>query len=381
MMEKEKKKILALSWRDVKSPKAGGAEVQTHEMLKRISDRVEIEHISPCYKNMKREEVIDGIRYIRHGNVFTVIFFAIQYYKKNKNGIDYVIDQCNTHRFFSKFWVESEKRIFLIYQLTREIWKVNLPFPLAQLGMILETPLLKLNKNDIVITESKSTKDDLVSVGFCEEKIHIIPIGLNDLILNEDRESVEKEEHSLIYVGRYSEYKGIDKAIEAMALIKKEFTDSKIYICGKEDVNFTKQVIKPICEKNGLKLGSMERDGDVILCGYVSEKEKYELMKKSKLLLFPSIREGWGIIVTEAAYLGTVSIVNNAPGAIDAVEYGKSGYISTREPSDIAQQIRTAFTNDADYYEKRNHAIKYASKFIWEKNENLLYDLLYPEEN
>lgn len=377
----DKPTILALSWRDINAPKSGGAEVQTHEMLKRVTDNIRVIHFSPMFEGAKGQENIDGITYLRKGNIFTVIFFAYKYYKANKKNIDYVIDQCNTHRFFSKFWVEREKRVFLIYQLTREIWKINLPFPLSYLGMALENSFLKLNKHDITITESESTKKELMEVGFEEKNIHIIPIGLKDDIYQyEEMRNRKKREHGLVYVGRYSRYKGIDKCIESLAQVKKKYADAQLYICGKRDEEFITQIIEPMCEELKLNMGDLSavEEADVVLCGFVSEEKKYDIMATSKLLLFPSIREGWGIIVTEAGYLGTPSVVYDAPGSIEAVDYGKSGYITNRQSVEaITQQIYRAFERKEEYDDKRNRGIEYSDDFRWEKNENLLCEILF----
>ena len=140
--------ILALSWRDIKSPNAGGAEVHTHEMLKRADkSKYRIYHLATRAKNQPESEVIDGVTYLRHGNALTVILAAIQFYRKNRNNIDFVIDQCNTHRFFTPFWVPARKRIFYIHQLTKEIWDYSAKFPLSTIGKLTEEWMLRLNRH------------------------------------------------------------------------------------------------------------------------------------------------------------------------------------------------------------------------------------------
>ena len=112
--EDTRKTILSLSWRDLKSPTAGGAEVQTHEMLSRVNhEKYRVIHLAAKYGDEAEQEEIDHVNYIRKGGIFSVIWFAFLYYKRNRKNIDYVIDQCNTHRFFTPFWVKKEKRIFL----------------------------------------------------------------------------------------------------------------------------------------------------------------------------------------------------------------------------------------------------------------------------
>ena len=50
-----RKTILALSWRDIKSPTAGGAEVHTHEMLSRVDNKkYRVIHIAALYSGLQR---------------------------------------------------------------------------------------------------------------------------------------------------------------------------------------------------------------------------------------------------------------------------------------------------------------------------------------
>ena len=80
--------ILALSWRDIKAPKAGGAEVHTHEMLRRADkDKYRIYHFSPQVGQVMEEEILDGVTYLRGGNAITVILKAMKFYRRNKENI------------------------------------------------------------------------------------------------------------------------------------------------------------------------------------------------------------------------------------------------------------------------------------------------------
>ena len=98
----------------------------------------------------------------------------MKYYKKNKKNIDLVIDQCNAHRFFTKFYVPKKKRIFYTHQLSRELWFVMADPPISFLGYAAETPMLRLNRNDQTITVSESTKQGLLDVGYKDENIKVL---------------------------------------------------------------------------------------------------------------------------------------------------------------------------------------------------------------
>lgn len=358
--------ILSLSWRDIKSPTAGGAEVHTHEMLHRINlQKYRVIHLSAMYTGLAEQEQIDGITYIRKGNILNCINYARKYYKKNKENIDYVIDQCNTHRYFTPLWVEKEKRIFYIHQLTREIWDINLSFPFNKIGKVMETPLLKLYKRDSVITVSESTKQDLADVGFDSDKIFIVHNGVS-FEPWEEEEFLEKEINpTFIYVGRYASYKGIDAAVEALGMLKEKYPNAKLWILGKRNDEYIDNVLEPISEKYGMTWGDREKDGDIITWGFVSEEEKLQLISKSTALVFPSIREGWGIPITEAGNVGTPSIVYNSPGIRDAVDYGKSGYMCESNTTvGLKERMEECIENKEEYIEKRDSAYIFSKRFL-----------------
>ena len=115
VLEKSDKKTLVfLSWRDIKSSKMGGAEVFTHQMLKRLNhEEYRIIHLSPKEDKLSSDENIDGIRYLRDGNIISVINFAKKFYLTNKEQIYCIVDQCNTHRFFTPLWVKKIKECSL----------------------------------------------------------------------------------------------------------------------------------------------------------------------------------------------------------------------------------------------------------------------------
>lgn len=360
------KNLLLLSWRDIRHPKAGGAEVFTHEMFKRLDlNTYKITHISPKSTSSNGainlgSEFIDGINYIRKGNNFTVILYAFVHYMKRRKTYDYVIDQCNTHRFFTPFWVGKSKRIFFIHQMTREIWQMNLPKAIGWFGMKLESFMTWIYRHSaMVLTVSDSTKDDLAACGIPEEKIHILPEGINFEPWNTSSFLV-KDSNLFTYVGRYSSYKGIDKAVEAFCRTKLKYPDIKLQIIGKKKDDYIQNVLLPIMEKYNT---SKE---DIRFLGFVSEEEKLIQMSRSRALLFPSLREGWGLTVTEGAAVGTPSIVYDSPGLRDAVDHGNAGFVTLENNVfGLEALMVTVLSDEAMYLAKREQAHRFAFQFNW----------------
>lgn len=369
-MEKQgqnhRKKILFLSWRDIKAPKKGGAEIFTHEMIKRLDkEKYEIIHFSPEYDGGESEEVIDGIKYIREGGNLGVILKAKQYYSQNKEAIDYVVDQCNTHRFFTKFWVEKEKRIFFIHQLTREIWDMNTSFPVNVIGRTTETPFLRLSKDDSTITVSESTRNDLVDIGFDPDKITILPEGIDFIPWNPNEFKLKEEDPTFIYVGRYSNYKGIDKVVEAYCKVKKDYPKAKLWVVGKKKEDYIDEVLNPIVER--YEKENIGVSSDITYWGFVSEEKKLELMSRAHCLLFPSLREGWGLIITEAAAVGTPSIGFDSAGIRDALKKGEAGYLCKDNTiEELVYHMKSVVEDEDKYSQMRKAAYEYSLNFHWE---------------
>ena len=374
---KDKHVILSLSWRDIKSPKSGGAEIHTHELLKAVDpQKYTIYHISMYDKNLPKAEDIDGIHYLRGGNVPGILFYAFFFYVKNRNKIDIVIDQCNTFRFFTKFWVNKKKRVFYIHQLTREIWNIQLGGLMGKIGQRLESFMLKLNKNDYTITVSRSTKEELLELGYKEENITIIPNGLPHQIYQRERDFDKESALTFIYVGRYAKYKGIDDTITAFGEFRKKREDAKLWVVGKTDEEYIANVLIPICKKYDLTYGA-DIKRDVVFWGFVSEEKKFELMQRAHALICPSIREGWGIIISEAGYLGTPSIVYNSPGLRDAVDYGSTGYLCNKNtPHDLMIHMQNIVDRHEQYIHYQKEAVKMAEKLKWENNHKLINELM-----
>ncbi len=369
--QKRKMTILFLSWRDIKAPKKGGAEVFTHEMLRLVdTNKYNIVHYSPMFDGSKEEEYIDGVKYIRKGNIFSVILFAFLYYLKNKKNIDYVVDQCNEHRFFTPFWVSRNKRIFFIHQMGRELWLRNLKFPFSRIGYYSEDFMTKLYRKNLTFTVSPSTKKDLLDLGFKEERIRILPEGINFRPWDPEEFLEKDESYTFTYVGRFARYKGIDSAVKAFGELRKLYPETKMWIVGKENELFKNEILKPIIDEYKLEVGK-----DIIFHGFVSEEKKLELMSRSHTILYPSDREGWGLSVTEAGAVGTPSIVYNSPGLVDAVNQGDAGIITkTNDPEGILKAMLLTIENKKYYKNIKKKAYDFSKKFQWTETALVLED-------
>ncbi len=286
-------RILWLNWRCIKHPLAGGAEVYTHEVARRLARQGhEVVLITSRPKGLPREEVIDGYRVVRDGGKYTVYLRARRLYRRLRKGgfkPDVVIDEVNTIPFLTPLYVE-EHVVMLIHQLCRDCWSRTI-HPLTQpLGWWLERVLHKVYVGNAmngglntVVTVSESTKQDLIELGHPEGIIRIVPNGLDWSLYGDCTELCVEKEDLVVYVGRVTPYKRLEDALRAWKLIEQEHRHAKLVIAGKADPKYLRR-LKELARKLELR--------NVSFITNVPSKEKKELLARAKALIYTSVREG-----------------------------------------------------------------------------------------
>ncbi|MCX6781639.1 MAG: glycosyltransferase family 4 protein [Candidatus Magasanikbacteria bacterium] len=363
-------KILWLTWKDRKNPLAGGAELVNESLAKRlVEDGNELILLVAGFQGALNEEIIDGYKVIRLGNKWTVYWRAYKYYKKNLVGWpDLVIDEVNTIPFFAKFYVCSPsplqgegrgevKNILFIHQLCREIWFYQMFFPLSLLGYLLEPVYLWLLSDRKVITVSASTKKDLLKYGFKDENIKIISEGIEIEPVKEleSYEVIKYKDPTILSLGAIKAMKRTDHIIKAFEIAKAVMPDLRLIIAGSSEGTYGAKVLKMM--KVSAFADSME------YLGKVSKEKKIELLQKSHLIAVTSVKEGWGLVVTEANSQGTPAIVYNVDGLRDAVMNNETGLICKENtPEDLAVNIVNLLSDEEKYKSLRINAWEWSKE-------------------
>ena len=342
--------ILWFNWRDIKNPEAGGAEVYTHEIAKRLAEKgYSITLFTSKFRGCKEEEIIDGVRVVRDGGRYTVYQKAKEFYKRNRNSFDLVIDEINTKPFHTPKFVDNCNIVALIHQLAREFWFYEAPFPVNLIGYyILENRWLKNYVNIPTITVSNSTKKDLEDLGF--KKIFIVHNGLNVEPVNRIPEKAEKP--TIIFVGRMKKAKRPQDVIKAFKIVRKEIKDAQLWMVG--DGYLRK------------KLESKAKD--VKFFGYVDKRTKDELVKRAWVIAVSGVREGWGQVVTDANALGTPAVGYNIPGLRDSIKHGYNGLLVDNNPEALADAIIEILLDDKLREKLSRNAIEWAKQFSWDRS-------------
>lgn len=341
-------KILILNRRDIKNPLSGGAEIFTHEIFKRLTGEFEITHFSSDFAGAVRDELIDNIRYIRRGNELTTHIVGLLFAVRQGKHFAMIIDQFNGIGFLTFFLKNS---ILLIHQLYGEFWEARFGRA-GRLFIPLEKALLKLYRHKKAITVSTSTRRDLEKLGYAANRIHVVLNGL-DYAAYSKKESFKPV---VMFLGRLERTKNPVEAIEAFLLARKSIRTLRLFIAG-----------------DGLErqyLTDKYKDcPDIRFFGFVSEANKYELLREASILLIPSLREGWGQAVTQANMTGTPSIGYDVEGIRDSILDGKTGFLVPKgDVSAMADKIIYLFNNQQALKEFSGNALEYARTFSWDES-------------
>jgi len=350
--------ILMLSWRDKNNPLAGGAEVFTDECLKRWSKKHNITWFANSFKGCKEKENI-GKNYsvVRRGNPLTMAFEAFKFYRANKDKYDLVVDQVNTLPFFTPLYVPKEKRMLFMHQLCKEVWFYEKKFPLNVIGYLLEPLYLSLYRNTSALAVSSSTLMDLKKIKI--RNARIIPEGIDFKPLS--KIPVKNKKFSLLFVGRLVKSKRVHEIIETMNLLNLSGVEVILNIVGSSNDGYRKKIESQIKE--------LDLSGKVNILGKVSENAKKKLMKESQAILVSSVREGWGLIVTEANALGTPAIVYNSPGLRVAVKNGVTGLVLKKNSSEeLFKAIKKVYQDKKLLKLLSENALSDSRKYSWNES-------------
>jgi glycosyltransferase involved in cell wall biosynthesis len=192
------------------------------------------------------------------------------------------------------------------------------------------TEQLSFRLPDRIISNSDHTSRRLKAVGVDSSRIRTVPLGVDlDLIFNAPRATQTSD---IIYVGRLLEHKNVDVLIKAIARVKKTRPDVTAIIVGDGPERLS-------LEKLARRLKLLD---NLTFYNFVDDHiELYGLMKSSRTLVLPSVREGFGLVVVEANACGlpVITTTHDQNAAKDLIIEGQNGLLADATPEEIAGRL------------------------------------------
>ena len=162
----------------------------------------------------------------------------------------------------------------------------------------------------------------------------------------------------VLFVGRLIPEKGGSTLLRAMAEAPLKASNTSCWIVGDgPELDNLKQM------SSQLGLGSR-----VKFKAWMKEEEIYGAMKSAKVVVLPSRREGFGMVVLEAMACGTPVVVTlgENSAAPDLVQSGKTGLVVPNDPRPLSHAIASIVSSPQLRTTMGSNAQEFARGYDWE---------------
>jgi glycosyltransferase involved in cell wall biosynthesis len=205
---------------------------------------------------------------------------------------------------------------------------------------------------DIIFAINDETKTLLIDKGFKANKIAIMRNGVEHELIKSVK--VDRKEYEASFCARLVKRKGIYDLLDIWRKVLQYFPEGKLVIIGQgEEYEGLQEAIR---------IKGLEEN--IELTGYVSDKEKIAFFKSSKIFVYPSYEESWGITVTEAMACRLPVVCYN----LSAYNFLKSGIIKLNigDRDQMTSTIIDLLSNDTKRMHLAGTAEEESKKLNWD---------------
>jgi glycosyltransferase involved in cell wall biosynthesis len=311
-------RVVFLTWRDSGHPDGGGSEVYVEQVARHLVRRGhEVTLVSAGYPGASsHQRRLDGVEVVRLGGRLSVYPRALAWLARRSSGVDVVVDVINGLPFGTPL-VRRRGIVALVHHVHERQWHIIYPGLRGRMGWWIESRLTPLLYRRVPhLTVSESSRADLQRLG-----IPTPVVARNGLAVTAvDRPRAASPR--LVVLARLVPHKRIEQAVDVAVALAPRFPGLRLDIVGEG-------WWRPALEEY-----VAARDaGDVVhLHGRVSDGDRDDLLAEAWVPLLPSVKEGWGLAVLEAAAQGTPTIAyREAGGVTESVLDGVTGVLVESE--------------------------------------------------
>ena len=320
--------VVLLNGRDTGHPQGGGSERYLERVAYGLAERgYRVTICCSSYPGAASDETVGGVRFRRGGNDLTVHWYALLFLLRLR--ADLVVDVQNGLPFFSRLFVRCPV-IVLVHHLHREQWRIVFGPLVGRIGWWIESWLgPRTYRRCQYVTVSQATRRGLAAIGVPQARTVVIHNGL-------DATPVPPVARSstplLVAVSRLAPHKRLEHAIEAVARLRPRWPSLRLELIGQG----------PWLALLGDHAQARGVADAVSLRGWVSEDDKHAALARAWVHLCPSVREGWGIVVMEAAAHGVPTVAyRSAGGVAESVRHGSTGLLVGDDLDQFVAAVQT----------------------------------------
>ncbi len=349
-------RILWFAHRDIKHPKAGGAERTIYEVGKRlVKFGIDLNLVTVNPGNLLNYEIVDGIKTYRiKGNIRAHLNVGKMIRKIDP---DTIIDDMDHAVPWCSPWFTNRKVIVFFRHLHARSLPGQVNIILAKMITLIEKMYPFIYKKNIFVTESGTSEQDLVYLGIKKANIMRIPPGVDLELFHPGKKT---ENVQLLYFGGLRKYKRPEYAIKVYEELYNDIKDLKLIITGDG----------PLFNK--LKGDTKNKNYNIDFLGKIDYSELAKIIRDSWVNLHFSVTEGWGLSIMESSASGTPSVAFKVPGVVDTIKDNYNGFL-VNDINEFQDKILYIIKNEELF---TDNSRKFAENFTWDKTTELWSELL-----
>lgn len=276
-----------------------------------------------------------------------------------KNPVDLMhFPHWNVPLFYNKPFVVTIHDLLLLDHPTREASTLGIfSYELKQLGFKATLKHAAKNAKSIITVSNYSKKEIVNKLSISDKKI-FVTYPAPSLERSNSREVLTKfgiNQPYAYYLGVAYPHKNLDRLLKAWEIFLISNPHTQLVLSGKKNFFYGRLI-----EKNK----KLFNEKKVIFTDYISDKESSELISNSKVFVFPSLYEGFGIPPVEAMNLGVPVAASNVTSIPEILE-GAALFFNPEDPEEIARALDTLFSNEEMRSELINLGKSVAKKYNW----------------
>jgi glycosyltransferase involved in cell wall biosynthesis len=306
-----------VAWRDLDDPEAGGSELHAHRIASLWADAgLDVTFRTSAVPGQPRAVTRAGYRVDRRAGRYGVFPGAAwEGLRAGWRAGDGLVEVWNGMPFFSPLWYQGPRIVFL-HHVHAEMWRMVLPSTLARIGESVEKRLAPpFYRHSRIVTLSNSSRDEIVEgLGMASKRVDVIPPGVEPRFTPGGERSARP---LVVAVGRLVPVKRFDLLIESLVRAKAACPDLQAVIIGE---GYERPALEALRKRH-------HAEHWLALPGRLDDDEVVDWYRKAWLVASSSLREGWGMTLTEAGACGTPAVATDIAGHRDAVVHGTTGVL------------------------------------------------------
>jgi glycosyltransferase involved in cell wall biosynthesis len=335
----ELRTVDVVAWRDFDDVEAGGSELHAHRIMGAwAAAGIKVRMTTSTAVGAPPFITRDGYRVTRRVGRYSIfprtMISGVLGHLGRQDGL---VEIWNGMPFLSPLWARCPRIVFL-HHVHAEMWKMVLPKGLAEMGYAVEHTLAPpVYKRSSIVTLSPSSKAEIVEqLHIRAAQVTVCPPGVGSQF---SPGSARSDVPLVVAVGRLVPVKRFELLIEGLLTLKSRIPDLQAVIVGE---GYERPMLEEMVRQG-------KAEAWISLPGYVDDDTLVELYRKAWVVASTSLREGWGMTVTEAGACGTPAVASRISGHRDAV----------------GDQLHSVLTDEVLRKRLAVGAIDFSSQFNW----------------